>query len=99
MFSSSKTSEEEEILESLTVNRVGSTRGRSFDFFTVAARRQQIYAAETVPAICEKFSIEYAIIGEGSQILTNQKRENSAFSPLIGQNLRPFGPDNSVLYI
>ena len=42
MFSSSNTSEEEEILESLTVNRVGSTRGRSFDFFTVAARRQQI---------------------------------------------------------
>ena len=28
--------------------------------------------------------IEYEIIGEGSQILTNQKRENSAFSLLIG---------------
>ena len=53
MFSSSNTSEEEEILDSLTVNRVGSTRGRSFDFFTIAARRQQIYATETVPATCE----------------------------------------------
>ena len=41
--------------------------------------------------------IEYGIIGEGSQILTNQKRENSAFSRLIGRNLRPF-PDNTVLY-
>ena len=28
--------------------------------------------------------IEYEIFGEGSQISTNQKRENSAFSPLIG---------------
>ena len=35
-------------------------------------------------------SIEFGIIGEGSQILTNQKRENSAFSILIGRNLRPF---------
>ena len=41
--------------------------------------------------------IEYEIIGEGSQISTNQKRENSAFSLLIGRNLRPF-PDNFVLY-
>ena len=29
-------------------------------------------------------SIEYEIFGEGSHISTNQKRENSAFSPLIG---------------
>ena len=29
-------------------------------------------------------TMEYEIIGEGSQILTNQKRENSAFSFLIG---------------
>ena len=28
--------------------------------------------------------IEYEIIGEGSQISTNQKPGNSAFSPLIG---------------
>ena len=28
-------------------------------------------------------SIEYEIFGEGSHIATNQKRENSAFSPLI----------------
>ena len=28
--------------------------------------------------------IEYEIFGEGSQISTNQKRENSAFSLLIG---------------
>ena len=42
-------------------------------------------------------SIEHGIIGEGSQILTNQKRENSAFSILIGRNLRPF-PDNTVLF-
>ena len=28
--------------------------------------------------------IEYEIFGEGSHILTNQKRENSAFSTLIG---------------
>ena len=41
--------------------------------------------------------IEYGIIGEVSQILTNQKRENSAFSLLIGRNLRPF-PNNFVLY-
>ena len=29
-------------------------------------------------------NIEYVIFGEGSHISTNQKRENSAFSPLIG---------------
>ena len=29
-------------------------------------------------------TIEYEIFGEGSHISTNQKRENSAFSPLIG---------------
>ena len=28
--------------------------------------------------------IEYGILGKGFQISTNQKRENSAFSPLIG---------------
>ena len=42
-------------------------------------------------------AIEYEIFGEGSQISANQKQENGAFSPLIGQNLRPF-PDNFVLY-
>ena len=42
-------------------------------------------------------SIEYEIIGEGSQILTNQKRESTVFSLLIGRNLRPF-PDNFVLH-
>ena len=29
-------------------------------------------------------AIEYGIFGEGSQISTNQKQENSAFSFLIG---------------
>ena len=28
--------------------------------------------------------VEYEIFGEGSHISTNQRRENSAFSPLIG---------------
>ena len=41
--------------------------------------------------------IEYEIIGEGSQILTNQKRESTVSWLLIGQNLRLF-PDNFVLY-
>lgn len=41
-------------------------------------------------------ALEYEIIGEGSQILTNQERENSAFSILIGRNLTPF-PDDTVL--
>ena len=40
--------------------------------------------------------IEYGIFGEGSQISTNQKREGTVFSLLIGQNLRPF-PENTVL--
>ena len=40
--------------------------------------------------------IEYGIFGEGSHNLTNQKRENGAFSLLIGQNMRPF-PENTVL--
>ena len=31
--------------------------------------------------------VEYGVIGEGSQILNNQKRENSAYSILIGRNL------------
>ena len=31
-----------------------------------------------------QYSIEYEIIGEGSQISTNQKPGNSAFSLLIG---------------
>ena len=42
-------------------------------------------------------SIEYGISGEGSHISTNQNRENSAFSLLIGLNLRPF-LENTVLY-
>ena len=42
-------------------------------------------------------SIEYEIIGEGSQISTNQKRESTVSWLLIGRNLRPF-PDNFVLY-
>ena len=50
-----------------------------------------------VPRLLIKGLIEYGIIGEGSQILTNHKRENSVFSILIGRNLRPF-PDNTVLY-
>ena len=41
--------------------------------------------------------IEHEIIGEESQILTNQKRESTVLSVLIGRNLRPF-PDNFVLY-
>ena len=41
---------------------------------------------------------EYEIIGKGSQISSNQKRENNAFSLLIGQNFGPF-PDNFVLYL
>ena len=41
--------------------------------------------------------IEYEIIGEGSQISTNQKRESTVSWLLIGRNLRPF-PDNFVLY-
>ena len=40
--------------------------------------------------------IEYGIFGEGSQISTNQKREGTVFSLLIGQNLIPF-PKNTVL--
>ena len=42
-------------------------------------------------------TIEYEIIGEGSQISTNQKRESTVSWLLIGRNLRPF-PDNFVLY-
>ena len=45
--------------------------------------------------ICKK--IVYKIIGEGSQISTNQKRESTVSWLLIGRNLRPF-PDNFVLY-
>ena len=41
--------------------------------------------------------IEYGIFGEGSHIPTNQRRENGAFSLLIGRNMRPF-PENTVLY-
>ena len=41
--------------------------------------------------------IEYEIIGEGSQISTNQKRESTVSWLLIGRNLRPL-PDNFVLY-
>ena len=41
--------------------------------------------------------IEYEIIGEVSQISTNQKRESTVSWLLIGRNLRPF-PDNTGLY-
>ena len=53
-----------------------------------------------MPAIIKlafESSIEYEIIGEGSQISTNQKRESTVSWLLIGRNLRPF-PDNFVLY-
>ena len=42
-------------------------------------------------------AIEYEIFGEGSHISTNQKRERTLFSLLIGSNMRPF-PENFVLY-
>ena len=38
----------------------------------------------SVPNEILKETIEYEIFGEGSQISTNQRRENSAFSLLIG---------------
>ena len=41
--------------------------------------------------------IEYEIFGEGSHTSTNQKRESTLFSLLIGRNMRPF-PENFVLY-
>ena len=41
--------------------------------------------------------LEYGIFEEGPQISTNQKRENTAFSLLIGRNMRPF-PKITVLY-
>ena len=41
--------------------------------------------------------IEYEIFGEGSHISTNQKRECSVSSLLIGRNMRPV-PENIVLY-
>ena len=41
--------------------------------------------------------IEYGIFGEGSHILTSQKRENGSFSILIVRNIRPF-PENTVPY-
>ena len=43
-----------------------------------------------------KAPLEYGIFGEGSQISTNQKRERTVFSLLIGWNLRPF-PENFAL--
>ena len=44
-----------------------------------------------------RYEIEYGIFGEGSQISTNKKRENLAFSLLIGRKMRHF-PKNTVLY-
>ena len=42
---------------------------------------------------------ECGIIGEGSQISTNQKRECTVFSLLIGRNLGAIpSPKNTVLY-
>ena len=54
---------------------------------------------DLLQCICQvcRCPIEYGIFGEGSQISTNQKRESTVFSPLIGQNLRPF-PENTVHY-
>ena len=40
--------------------------------------------------------IEYGIFGEASHISTNQKRESTVFSVLIGRNMRPF-PENTLL--
>ena len=41
-------------------------------------------------------TIEYGIFGEQFQISTNQMREDSALTILIGSNLGPF-PKNTVL--
>ena len=41
--------------------------------------------------------IEYGIFGAGSQISTNQRRESTVSSLLIGLDLRPF-PDNTELH-
>ena len=48
-----------------------------------------------------KIFIEYGIVEEGYQIYTNQKRENSAFSLLIGerdpsQEWQEYGYDNKL---
>ena len=77
--------------------------GRELFYFRTTSRLAQMrygLASRTVPASVlvsfYRLSIKYEIVGKGSQISTNQKRENSAFSLLIVQNLRPF-PDNFVL--
>ena len=50
---------------------------------------RQVVAIPTLNTIIEdnsryKYSIEYGIFVEGSRISTNQKRESTVFSPLIG---------------
>ena len=68
----------------------------SLSYFEVLENRRIRICTPMFLVTCN-FVIEYEIIGEGSQILTNQKRESTVFSLLIGRNLRPF-PDNFVLY-
>ena len=55
--------------------------------------RQSIYTGLIITIVIRN----YGIIGEGSQIPTNQRRESTVSWLLIGRNLRPF-PDNFVLY-
>ena len=56
-------------------------------------------SVKTGRELLDSFSLcmEYGIFGEGSQISTNQKRERTVFSLLIGRNLRPF-PEITVLH-
>ena len=52
----------------------------------IISLNQEVAVRVAVVVLCHTLSdiIEYEIFGEGSHISTNQKRENSAFSPLIG---------------
>ena len=56
-----------------------------------------IFLGSKLAKFAIKHVIEYGIFGEGSHISTNQKREITVFSLLIGRNMRPF-PENTVLY-
>ena len=52
--------------------------------------------ASVLPAV-SRTVLEYDIFGEGSQVSTNQKRECTVLSLLIGWNLRLF-LENTILY-
>ena len=59
-------------------------RVQLFLYFVEISHQVLCFYSQETDRLIEGLNIEYGIFGEGSQISTNQKRESTVFSLLIG---------------